>query len=50
MSLLEGDEVKTVELTDMPSVEGNEEQVKSEPKVTAAERVKLNFHKKIINK
>ena len=38
----EGDEVKTEDLSDMPPLGGDEEQVKSKPEETIAERVKLN--------
>ena len=37
---LEGDEVKTEDLPDMPPLEGDK--VKSEPEETIAERVELN--------
>ena len=39
---LEVDEVKIVDLSNMPPLEGDKEEVESDPKETAAERVKLN--------
>ena len=37
--------VKTVDLSDMSTLEGDKEQVKSELKETVAEKVKLNYQK-----
>ena len=43
---LDGGEEKIVDLSDMLPVEGDEEQVKSKPEETIAERVKLNPRKR----
>ena len=47
--LLERDDVKNEDLSDMPPLEVDEEQVKSEPEETIAERVKLNLQKNLKN-